>query len=104
MFSSRATVIGQLFAAASLLVAAPIFAQSPDEKTCPKTFTPTEELAGQRLCFRGHMVRDGIMVARVEWGGPAWQMGLEPGDIVVKINDQRICCWSHYYRALAEAH
>lgn len=54
-----------------------------------------------RLGFYGHMEYGwGMMVDRVRWGTPASRVGLEPGDVIVRINDRRIRTDYDYYRAL----
>ena len=59
---------------------------------------PTEP----RLGFYGHMEYGfGMMVDQVLWGTPASRVGLEPGDVIVRINHRRIRTDHDYYQALA---
>jgi hypothetical protein len=53
------------------------------------------------LGFSGHVVPGwGMMVDSVRRHSPASRIGLEPGDVVVRINGQRVCCYRHYLAAL----
>lgn len=55
-----------------------------------------------RLGFYGHMEYGfGMMVDRVFWGTPASRAGLEPGDVIVRINNRRIRTDYDYYQALS---
>jgi hypothetical protein len=53
------------------------------------------------LGFYGHLERGwGMMVDYVPWGTPAFWSGLEPGDVIVRINRHRILSYRDYYLAL----
>ncbi len=54
-----------------------------------------------RLGLYGHMrYGDGMVVDSVPWGTPASRTGLEPGDVIVRINGRRICSDHDYFQAL----
>lgn len=62
---------------------------------------PPQEHAAARLGFHGHAVGNyGIVVSRVQFGSEAHRIGLEPGDVIVGVNNYRIRSERDYYRAL----
>lgn len=56
-----------------------------------------------RLGFRAEFCEYGMVVVAVDYAGPAHQVGLVPGDIIVQINEHRIACFADYFRALEDA-
>ncbi len=46
---------------------------------------------------------EGVLVARIEQGSPAWQYGLRDGDVVVAVNRQRVRDLEEFGHALEEA-
>lgn len=55
-----------------------------------------------RLGLYGHMEYGrGMVVDYVPWGTPASQTGLEPGDVIVRINGQWIQSDHDYFQALS---
>ncbi len=84
-------VIAVLAAAAST-----VHAEQAELRLMPPV-VPTQP----RLGFYGHMEYGwGMMVDRVLWGTPASRVGLEPGDVIVRINNRRIRTDYDYYQAL----
>lgn len=56
-----------------------------------------------RLGFHGRIVSNGLRVDRVDDGSLAFDVGLERGDVIMKVNGRRITSMSAYRRALLEA-
>jgi hypothetical protein len=57
------------------------------------------------LGFHGHFHDgEGMHVDRVNYGTLAQQFGLEPGDVIVRINNQRLECEHDYFDALRDPH
>ncbi len=45
-----------------------------------------------------------LVVNRLEGGSPAAKAGVQPGDVVLRVNDQSVCCGLEMERALLETH
>lgn len=56
-----------------------------------------------RLGFHGRIVANGLRVDRVDYDSLAFEIGLERGDVITKVNGRRITSMSGYRRALLEA-
>ena len=52
------------------------------------------------LGFEGHTNGDGIRVDSVWYGGAAARAGIERGDVIVRVNGERIYSWSDYRGAV----
>src|SRR5690606_5672346 len=56
-----------------------------------------------KLGFFGYTTHRGMVVTKVMPGTEARRIGLEPGDVIVSINGQRICHEGDYERILRRA-
>jgi hypothetical protein len=45
----------------------------------------------------------GLQVRSVSFGSRAWRMGMQPGDIILSLNDRPLSCYGAWHSALAEA-
>lgn len=97
-------------AVGSLLAATQAQAEPPRQRFAPPAaptlrFAPTQPYIAPphryRLGLYGHMqYGHGMVVDSVPWGTPASRTGLEPGDVIVRINGRWIRSDHDYFQAL----
>ena len=103
MFTTNRTVLSASVLSAAVLALA-LGASTAEAQTAYKRDTGSQRGGQPLLGFSGHIEYGwGMMVDRVRRGSPADRMGLERGDVVVRINDQRIRSYDDYYTALRSA-
>lgn len=79
-------------------------AADAQQPTTGSASAPPVAASVQALGFAGHFVdRAGMVVDRVQYGTPAWRIGLTKGDIVQEINGKRLNSQAHYYKLLQES-
>ena len=96
-------------ARSTVLVVAAMFvlASAPDANAQSRTLPPVVPLTQHgsipRLGFCSYFDGAGERVTQVYYGSHAWNVGLEPGDVIVAVNGIRL--WHHgaWYNAMAQA-
>jgi serine protease Do len=62
------------------------------------------EISLNNALRRGSDVRKGVIVAKVVEGGPAFQIGIKPGDVIRQINNQSIADLNDFRQAIISAY
>jgi len=60
-------------------------------------------VAAPRLGFEGRIVSNGLRIDRVNYDSLAFDLGLERGDVILKVNGRRVTSMEGYRRLLVDA-
>jgi len=62
-----------------------------------------QDLSEEHTRKFGYEQGDGVLVAEVEQGGLAWQAGIQPGNLIVSVNQTRVASAREFLKAAAKA-